>query len=264
MTISRAALLALIALADSLAADPQWQRVVLSGKGRSIDVPTPRALSYFIANPFLRDDSDEFCEDCTPSGKTLSSRKYTIRSSVKPVGTLAGYPVVDVLYYPSPLSATAPTPAKWKSILVQVGPDRYVEIFHLQAFYTSASVGPSRIVQSGNEAVLVTTDPDGGNGAGCWEAYWWFDNAGPHALDFSLLEAAIKQRLAAAHQEGAVFRASCSSLNLNLQLVESAVQQPTARCQACGQVGNLIARFRLDGPVVRPLTIDFHPQAAPR
>ena len=101
------------------------------------------------------------------------------RSMVKPVGVLAGYRVVDVLYYPSPRPNASVTGATWKSILVQTSTDRYTEIFHLQAFYTTASVEPSRILQSGDEPVLVTMDLDGGNGGHCWEGYWWFDSSGP-------------------------------------------------------------------------------------
>jgi hypothetical protein len=165
---------------------------------------------------------------------------------VKPVGVLAGYRVVDVLYYPSPRANASVTEAKWKSILVQTGTDRYVEIFHLQAFYTTASVEPSRILHSSNEAVLVTMDLDGGNGGGCWEGYWWFDSTGPHPLDFSRLETAIRERLSAAHQEDARVQISCSNLNLNSQQVNSGVQKSQAQCQACDRVGKLTARFRLD------------------
>jgi hypothetical protein len=60
----------------------------------------------------------------------------------------------------------------WKSVLVQAGEDSYLEIFHLQAFYPDVTLAPSRIVQSGNEGVLVTMDRDGGNSGGCWEGYW--------------------------------------------------------------------------------------------
>ena len=179
---------------------------------------------------------------------------------VKPVGVLAGYRVVDVLYYPSPLASASVTGAKWKSILVQTGTDRYMEIFHLQAFYTTASMEPSRILQSGNEPVLVTMDLDGGNGGGCWEGYWWFDSTGPHPLDSFRLETAIRERLSVAHQEDARFQISCSNLNLNTQQVNSGVQKSQAQCRACDRVGKLTARFRLDGALVQPVAVEFYPE----
>jgi hypothetical protein len=260
MLATRTAVVALLAFAAAVPATAQWRRIVLSGKGQSVDVPTPHALSYFTANPFLRDDGYEFCELCTPSGKAASSKKYTIRSMVKPVGVLAGYRVVDVLYYPSPRPNASETGATWKSILVQTSTDRYTEIFHLQAFYTTASVEPSRIVQSGDEPVLVTMDLDGGNGGGCGEGYWWFDSTGPHPLDFSRLETAIRERLSAVHQENARVQVSCSNLNLKLQQVNSGVQESHAQCHACDWVGRLTARFRLDGALVQPVAVDFYPE----
>src|SRR5207249_10579041 len=54
----------------------QWQRTVFSGKGQFTDVPTPHPLSYFTADPFLRDDGGDFCEVCTPPDK----ERYVITS----------------------------------------------------------------------------------------------------------------------------------------------------------------------------------------
>jgi hypothetical protein len=60
---------------------------------------------------------------------------------------------------------------RWKSILVQTGSDKYVEIYHLQAYYLQAPLTAAKIVRVGDELVLMTQDSDGGNGGGCWEAY---------------------------------------------------------------------------------------------
>ncbi len=209
-----------------LAASP-WERVVLSGKGESRDLPAPHPLSYFTENPLLRDDGFEFC-------RAFTSSEYSIRSEVKPVGELAGYLIVDVLYSVNTRGVT------WKSILVQTGADNYREIFHLQAFYTTFTLKRSRIVQSGNESVLVTMDKDGGNGGGCWEGYWWFDGSGPHAVDFSRLRAAITERL----PRDTSINMSCANLDLGSQQVQSA---------------GLTARFRLNGPVAEPASVIYHP-----
>src|ERR1700679_1831461 len=56
-------------------------------------------------------------------------------------------------------------------------------------------IEPSGIVSSDGERVLATMNSDGGNSGGYWEGLWWFDRTGPHALDFSRLEAAIKNGL---------------------------------------------------------------------
>jgi hypothetical protein len=97
-------------------------------------------------------------------------------------------------------------------------------------------------------------------GGGCWEGYWWFDSTGPHPLDFSRLETAIRERLSVAHQEDARVQISCSNLNLNSQQVNSGVQKSHAQCQACDWVGKLTARFQLDGALVQPVAVEFYPE----
>jgi hypothetical protein len=238
----------------------QWNRTLYSGKGGSSDVPSPHSLGYFTRNPFLRDDGDDLCSRCSPADKAASARIYTARSEVKPVGSLAGYRIVDVLYYIGARGEPSPAQAKWKAILVQVGPDLYREIFHLSAYYTTISIAPSRIVQAGDERVLATMDSDGGNGGGCWEGYWWFDRLGPHALDFSPLEAAIRAGVPA----NTTMQVSCANLNLDAQEVRSGVQRTDAECHACGWIGSVIAKFRLDGATAIPVSITFQPDVQSR
>jgi hypothetical protein len=254
MKMSKVMVCGLFTIAVPLSLPGQWQRIGLDQKrGFFTDVPEPHPLSYFTANPFLRDDSDDLCIRCTAEGKVQSGREYSIRTDVRPVGVLAGYHIVDALYYVSLGRNSNPDQAKWKSVLVQTGPDLYREIFHLQAFYTSVSLTPSRIIQSGSERVLATMDRDGGNGGGCWEGYWWFDQAGPHPLDFSRLKAAVEGRLPG----NAAFNISCGNLNLNSEQVQSWVQRSDAQCHACDLLGRLTARFRLNGAIAEPGEIVF-------
>ncbi len=252
----KAAFCFLFLVALSIPATGQWRRLVFSGKGGSMDVPVAHPLSYYTVKPLLRDDGDDLCRLCTPEGKAKSAQVYSVRTEVKPVGVLAGYRIVDVLYYVGSRELNAELrDVKWKSILVQVGPDRFKEIFHLSVFYTTVSIQPSRIIQSGNEQVLATMDGDGGNGGGCWEAYWWFDKAGPRQLDFSGLSKAIGERV----PKHTAYPMSCSNLNLETQEVKAAVQKVPATCHACDWIGSFTARFRLDGAKAIPLDIQFSP-----
>ncbi len=245
----------LVAVALCLPATGQWYRSVFSGKGGSDDIPSPHPLRYFTANPFLRDDGNDFCALCTPADKAKSAQKYSVRTTVQRVGTLAGFRIWDVLYSVRARNSPDEDRINWKSILVQVGPNSYKEIFHLQAFYTTVSLSSSRIMQSGSERILTTVDSDGGNGGGCWEGYWWFDESGPHSLDFSRLKSAIKNRL----PENTVFSISCSQLHLESEQVHSWVQKSEAQCHACDYVGDITAKFRLDRFIVRPERIAFAP-----
>ncbi len=112
----------------------------------------------------------------------------SVRAEVKTVGVLAGYRVVDVLHRRGGREVGVPRPVQRKSILVQVGLDRFREIHRCEApAGASAGVAPSSIVFSDGEAVLVSGD--GG--------YWWFDSQGPHPLDFTRLRQAIRKELPA-------------------------------------------------------------------
>ncbi len=246
---------ALSFLCASPADNGPWGRILWSEKGFERDLPPPEPLSYFTATPFLRDDGNELCAPCTPEGRAQSAQKYSIRTEIKPVGVLAGYRILDLLYYVGSREHPEQSAVKWKSILVEVGPDQYREIFHLQAFYTTASISTSRIIQSGDERVLASVDSDGGNGGGCWEGYWWFDPAGAYHLDFSLLRAAIQEKVPA----NSTFGVTCSSLDLKSQRVRSTVQDSRAQCHACGSIGEVTARFRLDGSIVKPAAVTFSP-----
>jgi hypothetical protein len=245
----------LFAIALCLPASAQWSRVVMSGKGISSDVPSVHPLSYFTANPALRDDGEDFCVSCTPEDRAKSAEKYSIRPIVRRSGAVAGYRILDVLYDIMRRDDPGLSIIGWKSILVQLGHDRYKEIFHLQASGGAPSLKPSSIVLSRGERVLATMDPDGGVGGGCWESYWWFDRAGPHALDFSRLEAAMEKRV----PKNTRFSTTCSNLDLKSSLVKSGVQKNPPQCHACDWVGEVTARFRLSGPIVEPLAIEFKP-----
>ena len=59
--MGRAVICLLFLAALSLPANSQWRRLVFSGKGGFDDVPQEHPLSYFTANPFLRDDGDDLC-----------------------------------------------------------------------------------------------------------------------------------------------------------------------------------------------------------
>jgi hypothetical protein len=245
----------LFAVALCLPASAQWSRVLMIGKGESRDVPPAHSLSYFTTSPVLRDDGEDFCVSCTPEDRAKSAEKYSIRSIVHPSGALAGYRIVDILYDIMGPDDPGHSVIGWKSILVQVGPDRYQEIFHLQASGGAPSLKPSSIILSGGARVLATMDSDGGVGGGCWEGYWWFDRAGPHALDFSRIETAMEKRV----PKNTTFSTTCSNLDLKSSLIRSGVQKIHPECHACDWVGEVTARFKLSGPIVETLAIEFKP-----
>jgi hypothetical protein len=247
----------------------QWNRLILSPKGRRMQLGTAHPLNYFTANPFLRDDDHDFCRLCVPS----DTEKFDVDTEVHSIGTLSGFPVVEIFYRFRPKGDAEWGLVKWKSILVQTKADQmkadqtdadqkeanqpgerqYIEIYHLQAYYTTASLGPAWIAQSGTEQVLATNDSDGSNGGGCFDGYWSFDAGGPTPLDFSAVWREIEKRI----PDGAKYTTHCHALHLEQQTIESSVQSPDAECHACGRLGTVAVKFRLEGWHVEPVSVDF-------
>jgi hypothetical protein len=233
--------------ADTLA---NWQRIILSGKGESTDFPAPHFLSYFTAIPFLRDDGGDLCVECAPGGLSEAERRYVITSEVQRLGNLAGFPIVQILYRVGPREASEPAKIRWKSLLVQTGKDLYREIYHLQAYYILPPLQSAEIDSVGNEKILATDDSDGGNGGGCFDAYWWFDSSGPHQLDFSRVKAAITKHVPL----GATFWTTCRALRLEDEEIETPVQSRDGG-------GEVTVDFRLDGAVAVPVSVRYAPNS---
>jgi hypothetical protein len=174
-------------------------------------------------------------------------------TKVRAVGTLSGFAITEVFYSFVPKDDPKAGRFNWKTLLVKIGPDLYVEIYHLQAYYDDSSLTPSKIKRVGSEWVLTTSDTDSGNGGGCWDGYWWFDSSGPHAIDFSAVSSAI----AAYVPVGALYSTHCLALKLERQRIHSWVQCADADCHACGSLGHVLATFRLSGWHAIPGVVEF-------
>ncbi len=236
--------IAIVAAFTFVSASAAWQRVLVSEKGESVDSPTAHPLTYFTADPLLRDDAKEFDR----------SQQVSVTAEVRPAGKLAGFAIVDVLYRIAKAGEAAGA-VKWKSILIQTAPDQYVEIYHLQAYFTTAVLSASRIVRVGKQDVLATYDSDGGNGGGCWEHIWYIDAEGAHSIDFAPLTTAISHRVSPS-----TFALSCVTPHLSEQWVEASVQQANAECRTCGILGTAKAHFRLRGARVEVTQVEFTPK----
>lgn len=237
------------------AASAQWTRMVLSGKGGYNDTPPAHPLRYFTENPYVLDDGEDLCIDCSPTGRSLSAGRYIVEADVRPVGTIAGVNIVDVLYRVGLRADGKPTGVSWKSILIQTGPDQYHEIFHLQSASNGADPVPSSLNRVGDQVVLSTNNSDGGNSGGCVEAYWLVDASGARAIDFSALRPAIQARV----PSRATFGTGCYALSLADQLVHAPVQRADAACRTCGGIGYVDAHFRLEGARAIPTDVKYTP-----
>jgi hypothetical protein len=192
-------------------------------------------------------------------GIGLTARDYQVQQKVTTLGTIADHRIVQVLtsIHAGPRVATFGGPAvddpptQWKSLLVGVGADRYVEIYTLQS--DLFQIGSAGIYGSGSGMILGTDDPDTGNGGGCSDAYWWFDKAGAHPVDFTKLEDAIRRAIP---KEG-TYMSHCSALQPAEAYLESWVQRLDAKCHICGGLGTVHAHYRIQNGVAIPVSVRF-------
>jgi hypothetical protein len=168
-----------------------WDRHVLSGKGEFVDSPAPHPLAYFTRDPFLRDDGDQFCADCSAAGKAQVHEAHKFKTELQKVGRIGGFDVFDLYYYFDDDASTGQI--DWKSILVETASGQYREIFHLQP--TQAMIQPAYFVDAGGEQLLATRDVIPGTGNNYYEDYWWFGPEGPVRINLEVIATALRSSL---------------------------------------------------------------------
>jgi hypothetical protein len=248
---------------------PQVQRTVTTAKGSTHDTPLPHPLSWWTSDPLRLDASgDLMIGDTASDGKVVSARDYRVNQAVLNIGAIAGWRIVQILTTIDPgprivssgwAGAGAP-PTQWKSLLVQDGAaDRYIEIYTLQAESgLFVPMKPAAIYDAGPESILGTYDPDTGNGGGCEDGYWWFDKAGVHSVDFSPLEQAIR----AVVPKNSTYATHCWALHPEKAELQSWVQRADAECHACGGLGTVYARYKIERGAATPISVRFEPESS--
>jgi hypothetical protein len=245
----------------------QVQRMVSTAKGSTLDAPVPHPLSWWTSNPLRLDASGDLMLGKPASdGKIVTEQDYRVSQEVITLGNIEGFRIVQVVTIIDPgariissgwASAGEP-PAQWKSLLVQDGTgDQYLDIYLLQAesgLYQPLK--PAAIYAVGSESILGTYDPVSGNGGGCTDGYWWFDNAGPHPVDFSPLQQAVTGAL----PHNSTYTSNCWALHPEKGELQSWVQRTDAECHACGGLGTVYARYKIERGTAIPVSVRFEPE----
>jgi hypothetical protein len=245
----------------------QMQRMVSTAKGSALDSPIPHPLSWWTKDPLRLDASGDLMIGKPASdGKIITARDYRVKQEVSGLGTIAGLGIIQIVTTIDPgpriissgWASTGEPPTQWKILLVQHGiGDQYVEIYELQAesgLYQSLK--PAAIYGVGSESILGTFDPDSGNGGGCDDGYWWFDEAGAHAVDFSPLKQAISRAL----PHNSTYTSNCWALHPEKAELQSWVQRTDAECHACGGLGTIYAHYKIQRGIAIPISVRFEPE----
>jgi|GEM_PF-2620874 len=246
----------------------QVQRQVITAKGETSDALIPHPLSWWTRNPLRLDASgDLLIGKSIDRGHIVTSSDYHVKQKITNLGTLSGHRILQILTTIRPGPALIANgsedaedpPTEWKSLLVGTG-KQYEEIYTLQAesglFHPLAAAA---IYGVGSNAILATYDPDTGNGGGCADGYWWFDKAGTHLVDFSPLLQAIRRAL----PKNSTYTSNCWALHPEKSDLKSWVQERDAKCHACGGLGMVEARYRIEHGVAIPVSVLFKPDEQP-
>lgn len=254
----------------------QVQREVSTDTLNTRDTPVPHPLSWWTRDPLRLDEGRSLLFGLkAKDGHLISANDYRVEQKVTNLGVISNHPIVEIIttIYERPslvlntskLAEAQPTsqsddlpPTQWKNLLVKLDTgDQYVEIYRLQAagglFMPLTS---SVIYGAGPDAILGTSNPDTGNGGGCSDEYWWFDEAGARPVDFTPLDRAITAVL----PPDTVYTSRCWALRPEKFQVESGVQKRDARCHACDWVGEIVATYQIKHGTALPVSVHFQPQ----
>jgi len=159
-----------------------WPRLVISRGGPDkVDRPPAHSWEYFTRYPMLRDEEGSFCVGCSPEKRLAAAKKSHMTTEWSLVGTVRGLPVYDLFYrYGDDRELDQ---RDWKSVLVQVGPDLYQEIYHDQP--TEGSAQPSFLITVSGATLLGVSD--NGYKRDGEEHYFWFDPDGVSEVNFEAL-----------------------------------------------------------------------------
>jgi hypothetical protein len=264
-TTTRLLLALLLTFPSSIVAQIQHEMQTEKG-GTPLD-SAPHPLSWWTENPLLHDASgDLMLAYPGQDGQLITAGDYHLDKNVTTIGVLSGHKILQIILtiHPGP-RVIGPAdvisdahPIEWKDLLVQVGSDRYVQIYglHYDQGGLLAELTPAALYGSGANVILGTYDPDTGNGGSCFDGYWWFDRAGAHPVDFSSLIRSIAKAI----PKDATFTWHCWALHPKSSAIESGVQERDAACHACGGLGTVRARYRVDHGKAVPLSVRFTPE----
>ena len=271
---SASLLCAALAAAQSRTPFPEPQTAISEDGG---DCPFPvgaHSLSFWTQDPLARQCRNDLVIGLPAAidGRPITKQDFHLDQTVTTLGTLAGHKIIQImlLIHPGPhaliqgITVDPDNPdalnTQWKTLLMQSGTgDSYRQIYGVQfSMGTAWPFKSAAIYGTGNDRILTTYEPDTGNGGGCWEGYWWFNRAGPHPVDFSPLDRAVRQKIPA----NTGYTGRCGAIDPKTNSIQSGVQRLDAKCHACGFVGEVSATYRIQHGKAQPIAVTFTPRSA--
>lgn len=218
------------------------------------DTPsTERAFRYYISDQrqheFLRAETDNCGDPSSCKDQKVKVSREELGSAfdkniVQIVFTLAGTPGNDGKSEPHPF---------WKSILIETRPGIYRELLLLknEGGFWSWPAGTSEVLDAGETKLLVSSDNTMDRDMPCTGEIWILGESGATRADFSEVEATIKKTVPRGAQD---ITPMCAAVDIGKLEVRSNIQKADPECSACGFEGQVVLKFRFDGPRAIPVS----------
>lgn len=272
---------------------PQWERVVLAWTGvddplRPITHGSPHPLQYYRRPSPERDPINSLNLGERVGTHQISLQDYVVQTSQRPLGEPFGRKIIEIVLtlrhgsemqtmeaegseqgdsckdVPSP-SVEEPRDVQWRSVVMESSPRAYLELYLLinngmfdrsQSKASVYSVEGSQILEVAAYLNAQLT----GNTDFCEGSYWILRNDGPQRIDLSAVENEVKRVIP---QDATLIEPRCGAIDMKELELRSPVQRTNTECHACGFLGGVTVRFRLDGHRAIPGSSSFETYQEP-
>ena len=221
-------------------------------------------LAHYL-NDFSRHDSAILCLGCSrEKGKRTTLADFNIENELRSPVSAPGHAVMEIhtSFFDKPKGAAAPSAADqpvagsdapiaiWKSIVVEVTPEMYREIYFFET-EPGVYVEPlswATVLDLDHQRILTTNDRIDGNGAMCTDGYWSLEGAGAAIIDFSQVDKALASHTPKGSLIG---ETRCWALDMGAQTIHAHAQKPPL-CKACPDTASITVHFHLKGSAAVP------------
>jgi hypothetical protein len=231
LVLAAGAILAGTAVAQTVPASDssRWGLLAEGAKGESHRDPLCHPLQFFSGSPLPFDFDRDFSD--------VSRTDLSTRTLVKPVGTIAGRKIVQVLVDIRVKQDLGDEQSMMKLLLVQRQGKEFCAIYQQEYPTSQVVMKAAKIEKVEGEPVLVTRDENGQRDLN--QEYWTFDAEGPIRLDLHVIDKALATILPPGHE-------TRGDYGLNLQAL--CYQNPVWKreeCDACASGGTVALKLGL-------------------
>jgi hypothetical protein len=227
-----------------------------TGESGYVERQTPsieRALPFYISDQrqqeFLRAVTDN-CADAS------ACKEMKVQISKAELGSSFEKSIIQIVFTIVGESQNDQSQPYWKSIVIESRPGMYRELLLLknEGGFWSGPPKRAEIMNAGTTQLLVSNDGTTSRDMWCTGEFWVLGESGAVLADFSEVEAAINKAVPKGAQN---ITPMCAAVNPGTLEVRGDVQKANAECNACGELGNVVVKFKFEGQRAVPISANF-------